>query len=155
MAILTTKKIIVHLNKEERKLISATTKTVDPSNKIIPKKIQNKNSVGISTSTMSTAADIAEKKRRDAIMAERKAYLKSLEKKDGNNKRYKIETGTIIPGQEFDGTFDISDHQNLSPSNPIQKKPWKELSPEEKKAAYKERAKKATATRALKKENKK
>lgn len=68
---ITTREIDVNLKKGHRKLIHVTTKNVDASIKVeLPK--EPIKTQGISTNSMADVADIAEKRRRDEIMAERK-----------------------------------------------------------------------------------
>jgi len=71
---ITTREINVNLEKGH-KLERATTKNIDASIKVeLPKEPIKTQS--ISTTTLADIADIAEKKRRDEIMAERKVIAK-------------------------------------------------------------------------------
>lgn len=69
---ITTKEINVNLDKGRPKLKRITTKDIDANIKIKPPKEPVKTQ-SISTRALADIADIAEKKRRDDIMAERKA----------------------------------------------------------------------------------
>ena len=71
---ITTRQINVDLAKEKLKLRGVTTKDIDAGVRVEPPKAPIKPR-GVSTTTLADVADIAEKKRRDDIMAERKAAL--------------------------------------------------------------------------------
>jgi len=117
---ITTREINVNLNKGKLKLRHVSTKNINAGVRVEPPKEPIKPR-GITTTILPDVADIAEKKRRDDIMAERKP----IEKPVITTGKYEIE---------------------------IKKKPWKEMTDEEKKVEYKERAKRAATTRAIKKE---
>ena len=68
---ITTKQINVNLGKGKIKLRQATTKNIDAGLRVEPPKEPIKPR-GISTTSLPDIADIAEKRRRDEIMAERK-----------------------------------------------------------------------------------
>lgn len=70
---ITTREINVNLDKGRGKLQRVTTRDVDASIKVRPPKKPIK-ATGITTTTLADVADIAEKRRRDKIMAEKKAF---------------------------------------------------------------------------------
>ena len=71
-SMITTREINVNLDKGRAKLERKTTKDVDASIRVVKPKEPIK-AQGISTSNIADVEDIAEKKRRDEIMAQRKA----------------------------------------------------------------------------------
>jgi len=103
--------------------------------------IKKKSLATITTTTLPDVADIAEKKRRDDIMAERKLAMKD-EKKIVIAERPKL----VEPSKTIE---QIAEEEGLKIAR-VKKKPWKEMTDEEKKVVYKERAVTAKATRARK-----
>ena len=80
---ITTREINVNMSKEKLKLRHVTTKGIDAGVRVEPPKTPIK-ARGVSTTTLPDVADIAEKKRRDDILAEtRKLEIKD-EKKPWN-----------------------------------------------------------------------
>jgi len=148
---ITTKQINVNLSKGKIKLRHVTTKNIDASVRVEPPKepIKKKSLATITTTTLPDVADIAEKKRRDDIAIEKKLAMKD-EKKIVMVKKEE---------SEFMGDIDIGKAKptfaslKLDKEETAKKKPWKEMTDEEKKVVYKERAVKAKATRARKKED--
>ena len=134
---ITTRQVNVNLAKEKLKLRHVTTKDIDAGVRVEPPKepIKKKSIVTISTTTLPDVADIAEKKRRDDIMAERKAEDKKAVEK--------VSPRIIEPSKEPIVTSIFP----LEMKETTKKKPWKETTDEEKKVKYKERAKRAKATR--------
>ena len=108
-----------------------TTKSVDASIRVEPPKGKIKPR-GVSTTTLQDVADIAEKKRRDDIMAEQKLAMKDAKKIAIAEKPKLIEPSKELMAE-------------------LKRKPWKDMTDEEKKIEYKERAKRAAITRAAKK----
>ena len=76
-SMITTREINVNLDKGQTKLKQVSTKTIDASIKVEQPKEPIK-AQGISTTTLADVADIAEKKRRDDIAAERNSFQKNM-----------------------------------------------------------------------------
>jgi hypothetical protein len=74
---ITTRQINVSLDKGGKKLGQVSTKDVDASIRVEPK--PTKKAIGISTATLADVADIAAKKERDDIMAQRKSVEEGKE----------------------------------------------------------------------------
>ena len=139
---ITTKDVDVDLEKGIARLDQKTTKDIDvsfkpdkPKKETKPKEVIRPQS--ISTHNMQDVADILEKKKRDEIIAE----MKKLDKKDEKKLIMTDEKKTILINNEGDSVI-------------AKRKPWKEMTDEEKKVAYKERAKRAKITREAKKKKK-
>ena len=115
---ITTRQINVNLSKGKLKLRHVSTKGIDAGVRVEPPKEPIKPR-GVTSTTLADVADIAEKKRRDDIMAEKKLTMK--------------------------------DEKKIAVIDWPKKKPWKEMTDEEKKVEYKERAKRAAITREAKK----
>jgi len=151
---ITTKQINVNLSRGKLKLRHVTTKDVDASVRVEPPKepIKKKRLATITTTTLPDVADIAEKKRRDDIMAEKKLAMKDEKKIVMVEKEIEIIAGPAIIKDEIQEKSMVT---LIVPTRIIEreKKPWKEMTGEEKKVVYKERAVKAKATRARKKED--
>lgn len=151
---ITTRQVSVDLAKEKLKLRRVTTKTVDASDRVEPPKGKIKPR-GVTSTTLADVADIAEKKRRDDIMKEKKKLMIKDAKKLAQKKKKEAEVEIIIAPaivKDEEGTPVRLDEIG-SPAIEIdeEKKPWKEMTDEEKKVEYKGRAKRAAATRAAKK----
>lgn len=131
---ITTKQVNVNLTRGKLKLRRITTKDIDVGIRVEPPKTPIKTK-SITTTTLQDVADIAEKKRRDDIMKERKLAIKD-KKKIMITKKPKF----VEPSKEL-----IVE---------LKKKPWKEMIDAEKKVEMKRRAVKAKATRARKKKEK-
>ena len=144
---ITTRQINVNLAKEKLKQRHATTKDIDAGVRVEPPKEPIKPR-GISTTTLPDVADIAEKKRRDDIMAERKLAVKDEKKIVMAGKDREIEIITAPASIEDFPYFAKLDKR------PEEKKPWKEMTDEEKKIAMKERTAKMMTTKARKKKEK-
>ena len=135
---ITTSQINVDLTKGKLKLRRATTKDIDAGVRVEPPKEPIKPR-SVSTTTLPDVADMAEKKRRDEIAAE-----KGLAMKD--DKKIVIAELEIITAPAI-----VKDGEGQPMPTIKVKKPWKEMTDEEKKVEYKERAKRAAITRAAKK----
>ena len=129
---ITTRNINVNLNKGKLKLRHVTTKDIDVGLRVEPPKepIKKKSLVTITTTTLPDVADIAEKKRRDDIMAEKKLAMSEPSKEIIELVRSNVKKAVRLEDK---------------------KKPWKEMTDEEKKIAIKERTAKMLATKARKK----
>jgi len=168
---ITTKQINVNLSKGKIKLRHVTTKDIDAGVRVEPPKapIKKKSLATITTTTLPDVADVAEKKRRDDIAEEKKLAMKDekkivmveKEKVEEGDAVYKDEKGELVVKEKPEKTIEEFAREAgaklVSTDIPIEhkaeKKPWKEMTDEEKKVVYKERAVKAKATRARKKED--
>ena len=159
---ITTKGIFVKLGKGRKLFSRVTTKDVDASIKVeIPKHRVVKGPV-VSTNKLADVADIGKKKKRDDIMAERKLAVKDekkivIEKKavpiiKMDNQDFLMNTGSEPIKEVIEA---VKSNVKKAVRLEVNKKPWKEMTDDEKKAAYQERAKKAKATREAKAEKKK
>ena len=154
---ITTRNINVNLDKGKLKLRHITTKDINVGVRVEPPKVPIKTK-SISTTTLGDVAAIAEKKRRDDIMAERKLAMKD-EKKIVIEKK---EVEVVEPSKELTEEKIIEPvkipaigGEMLRISNEdIEKKPWKLMTDDEKKIAIKERTAKMMATKARKKKEK-
>ena len=137
---ITTRQINVNLAKEKLKQRHATTKDIDAGVRVEPPKEPIKPR-GVSTTTLPDVADIAEKKRRDDIAAEKKLAMKDEKK--------------IVIAEKEKALGEIKLPLEKTPELiGDEKKPWKEMIDEEKKVAIKERTAKMMATKARKKKEK-
>lgn len=148
---ITTKQINVNLSRGKLKLRRVTTKDVDASLRVEPPRqpLKLKNIPSITTTTLSDVADIAEKKRRDDIAKEKKLAM-------GDEKKIAIVEKKATPVIKIDDRKLVSlIADEIAQMPPIaEKKSWKDMSDDEKKIAYKERAQRAKATREAKKKKK-
>jgi hypothetical protein len=145
---ITTRNINVNLDKGKLKLRHVTTKNIDAGVRVEPPKEPVKTK-SITTTTLADVADIAEKKRRDDIAAERKLAMKD-EKKIVIAKEKSIEPIEIIAypiAKDGESGSTVSTKQEIKE----EKKPWKLMTDEEKKVAIKERTAKMLTTKARKK----
>ena len=126
---ITTRNIDVNLDKGKLKLRHITTKDIDAGVRVEPPKEPVKTK-SITTTTLADVADIAEKKRRDDIAAEKKL---TINKKGEANKGF-MKGDAVYHGEEK-----------------AEKKSWKLMTDDEKKIAIKERTAKMLATKARKK----
>lgn len=153
---ITTRQVNVDLTKGKLKLRHVSTKDINAGVKIEPPKAPIK-ARGVSTTTLPDVADIKEKKRRDDIAKEKKKAtitkpvgeikldIKDVKKLVMAEKKPESKVEIItVPAI-------IKDGEGESAPTITEKKPWKEMTDEEKKVEYKERAKRAAATRAAKK----
>ena len=140
---ITTRQVNVNLDKGKLKLRHVTTKDIDAGVRVEPPREPIKTK-SITTTTLADVADVAEKKRRDDIAVERKLAMKDekkiviAEKPEEN-----IEEIPAVGGQ----MLRISNED-------VEKKPWKEMTDDEKDDAMKERTLKMMATKARKKKEK-
>jgi len=165
---ITTRQINVNLSKGKLKLRHVSTRNINAGVRVEPPKEPIKPR-GVTTTTLPDVADIMEKKRRDDIMAERKLAMKDekkivmAEKKkfDEGDAIYKDEKDELIVKEKPEKTIEEfvreagvkiikTDGQADIVIKDEEKKPWKEMTDEEKKIEYKERAKRAATTRAAK-----
>lgn len=173
---ITTKDINVILEKGQGKLKQMTTKDVDASIKVVQPKEPVKPKI-ISTHSMADVADIMDKKKRDDIMAQRKANraIKADEEKivmvEINKKREEKKESSVYyeegapvhldengnPVIEVKSTKTLIEQMKENNIKVVideegkEKKPWKEMTDAEKSEEMKRRAVKAKATRARKK----
>jgi len=150
---ITTREINVNLNKGKLKLRHVSTRNINAGVRVEPPKEPIKPR-GVTTTTLPDVADIAEKKRRDDIAEERKLAMKD-EKKIAQKEEKKVGAEIITAPaivKDEEGTPVRLDEIG-SPAIEVEdeKKPWKEMTDDEKKVEYKERAKRAVATRVAKK----
>ena len=149
---ITTRQINVNLSKGKLKLRHVSTKGIDAGVRVEPPKEPIKPR-GVTSTTLADVADIREKKRRDDIMAERKLAMKDekkiviAEKKD--KQAFSMVNDFPKTPKEVKEAWEKPNFQKDMIAK--EKKPWKEMTDEEKKVEYKERAKRAAATRAAKK----
>ena len=145
---ITTKQINVNLSKGKLKLRQVTTKEVDASLRVEPPKepIKLKKIASITTTTLPDVADIAEKKRRDDIAKEKKLAMKDEKKIAMAEKEVEGKTAPAIVKN--------GEGKSIPIIKEVKKKPWKDMSGEEKKVAYKERAQRAKVTREAKRKKK-
>ena len=148
---ITTRNINVNLDKGKLKLRHVTTKDIDASIRVEPPKEPVKTK-SITTTTLADVADIAEKKKRDDIMAERKLTMKD-EKKVVMAEKIPEVVDTITHPVAKD--IKVGKTTTREYEIEIEKKPWKEMTDDEKKVAMKERTVKMLATKAKKKEREK
>lgn len=155
---ITTREINVDLTKGKLKLRRVSTKDIDAGVRVEPPKEPIKTR-GVSTTTLPDVADIAEKKRRDDIAVEKKLAMRDAKKVAMAEKKVEIITapaivkdgeGKLLPtvGANSFGNENLAD---TGIKEDKEKKPWLEMTDVEKKVVYKERAKRAAATRAAKK----
>ena len=137
---ITTKEINVDLAKEKLKLRGVTTKDIDAGVKVEPPKAKIKPR-GVSTTNMADVADIAEKKKRDDIMVERKLAMKDEKKIVMAEKEEIIEPMETIThpvakdikvGKTTTGEYEVE----------VEKKPWNKMNAKERKEHQAEKARK-------------
>ena len=124
----TTRDINVDLSRGRLKLRHVTTKNIDVGVRVEPPKAPIKKQ-SLTTTTMQDVADIAEKKRRDDIMKERKLAMKD-EKKLTINKKGEANKGFT----KGDAVYQKKEK--------IEKKPWNKMNAKERKAYQAEKARK-------------
>ena len=137
---ITTREINVNLTRGKLKLRQSTTKNVNASIRVEPPKGKIKPR-GISTTTQADVADIAEKKRRDDIAAEKKV-LETAEKKA----RKQAEVAEKKLAMKDEKKIVIAEKPKLvEPSSELMaeltKKPWNKMNAKERKEYQKEKAK--------------
>ena len=134
---ITTRQINVDLAKEKLKLRGVTTKNIDAGVRVEPPKAKIKPR-GVSTTTLSDVADIAEKKRRDDIMVEKKKFDKKDKKKIVQVKKKPEKTDKEFArevGAKFVST-------NIPIEHKAEKKPWNKMNAKERKEYQIEKARK-------------
>ena len=123
---ITTRQINVDLAKEKLKLRGVTTRNIDAGVRVEPPKAKIKPR-GVSTTTLADVADIAEKKRRDDIMVEKKKLDKKDEKK-------------IVMVEKGKGPKLVEPSKELMAE--LTKKPWNKMNAKERKEYQVEKKKK-------------
>ena len=142
---ITTRQINVDLAKEKLKLRGVTTKNIDAGVRVEPPKAPIKPR-GVSTTTLSDVADIAEKKRRDDIMAEKKVLEKAgkkAEKKAMALEEKKLamkDEKKIIMEEKEKGPKLVEPSKELMAE--LTKKPWNKMNAKERKEYQIEKARK-------------
>ena len=122
---ITTKQVNVNLTRGKLKLRHVTTKNIDASIRVEPPKAPIKTK-SITTTTQQDVADIAEKKRRDDIMAERKLTMKDAKK--------------IVISQAIPKKVTVRNEKKIVVIE--KKKPWNKMNAKERKEYQAEKAKK-------------
>ena len=140
-----TRDIFVKLGIGRRKLDRVTTKSVDASSKITKPKGAPKKSQFITTADVDNEDDRAEMNKRLEIIAQRK---KASSTKADDEKKVKMMEEIAAQAGVIIGKTD-KEKKDIAMKD--EKKPWKEMTDDEKKVAYKERALRAKATREAKK----
>jgi len=114
-----------------------TTKTVDASIKVEPPKAPIK-AKSITTTTLPDVADIAEKKRRDDIMAEQKLAMKDKKKIVMVEKETSFQENIVTYQKEQNEI--IAKEKSLKMK--AEKKPWNKMNTKERKEYQAEKARK-------------
>lgn len=129
---ITTKQINVNLTRGKLKLRHVTTRNIDAGVRVEPPKVPIKTK-SITTTTLPDVADIAEKKRRNDIMAEKKIMMED-KKKLIINKKGEANKGFV----KGDAVYREEEKAEKS----VEKKPWNKMNAKERKEYQIEKAKK-------------
>lgn len=154
---ITTRGIFVKLGMGRKQFSRVTTKDVDASIRVEPpKRGANKRPI-VSTNKLADVSDISGKARRDKIMAEREVLdIKDAKKEAEKKKKEEQGPKLVEPSEELKAELKEAESKlAMTESMEVVRKHWKDMTDEEKKDAYKERAKKAKATREAKKKEEK
>jgi len=144
---ITTRQINVDLAKEKLKLRGVTTRNIDAGVRVEPPKGKIKPR-GVSTTTLADVADIAEKKRRDDIMAEKKLAMKDEKKIVIEKKKDKQVFSTVndFPKTPKEVVEKERGSKLVEPSKELivelTKKPWNKMNAKERKEYQAKKARK-------------